>query len=292
MKKNYNSSPLPFRGQKRYYIKRFKSVLNECKDIDIIVDLFGGSGLLSRVAKDQITNARVIYNDFDYFCNRVVNIPQTNELCEKIAVLTNGLPIDKKIPEDIKKKILELMCESDTNGFCDYITLSASLLFSGNWATDYESFAKQTFYNRSVSSHYDARSYFDGLEITHEDYRSLFARFSGNKKVLFLIDPPYLQTDCSSYKSDNFWSLKDYLDVISILKYSSYIFFTSGKSQIIDLCEWINSNFDQSELLADTQKWEQNSRVNSFSSYKDIMITKIVQNNNDLTQREPLRIRT
>lgn len=71
MKKVLKTSPLPFRGQKRYYIKRFSSVLEQCEDITTVVDLFGGSGLLSRVAKDKLPNARVIYNDFDHFNKRV-----------------------------------------------------------------------------------------------------------------------------------------------------------------------------------------------------------------------------
>ena len=275
MKKNYSSSPLPFRGQKRYYIKRFKEVLNDCKHIDTVVDLFGGSGLLSRVAKDQKPNARVIYNDFDYFCDRVGNIDRTNDLCKKIALMTSGLQVDKKIPDEIKQSILKLIQKSEKTGMCDYITLSASLLFSGNWATDYESFAKQTFYNRSVQTYYNADNYFDGLEIVHKDYRSLFNEFTNRKNVLFVFDPPYLQTECSAYKSDTYWRLKDYLDVISMLNDTNYVFFTSGKSQIIDLCEWVNKSFDNANLLTDTQKWEQNSRVNNFNSYKDIMIAKI-----------------
>ena len=51
MNKRFSSSPLPFRGSKRYYIKRFREVLAQADDIDTVVDLFGGSGLLSRWQK-------------------------------------------------------------------------------------------------------------------------------------------------------------------------------------------------------------------------------------------------
>lgn len=275
MKKAFKTSPLPFRGQKRYYIKRFASVLARCEDITTVVDLFGGSGLLLRVAKDQLPNARVIYNDFDHFDMRVANIDRTNALCAQIAPLVAGVADNKRIPDEIKQQCLQLMRESEQTGAVDYITLSASLLFSGNWATSYDQFAKQTFYNRAVNNHYDATGYFDGLEITHKDYRELFDEFKDQQNVLFILDPPYLQTECSAYKSDTYWQLKDYLDVLNMLKGTKYVFFTSGKSQIIDLCKWININFPNAELLKGAELWEQNSRVNDFNSYKDIMIAKV-----------------
>ena len=275
MKKTFKTSPLPFRGQKRYYLKRFASVLAQCEDITTVVDLFGGSGLLSRVAKDMLPNARVVYNDYDHFNRRVEMIDRTNALCAQIAPLVKGVEDNKRIPDDIKQECLKLMRKYEQTGAVDYITLSASLLFSGNWATSYEQFAKQTFYNRAVNTHYDATGYFSGLEIRHQDYRELFAEFKDQENVLFILDPPYLQTECSAYKSDTYWQLKDYLDVLNMLKGTKYIFFTSGKSQIIDLCKWINTNFPNAELLKDAELWEQNSRVNDFNSYKDIMIAKV-----------------
>lgn len=275
MKKAFKTSPLPFRGQKRYYIKRFASVLERCEDVTTVVDLFGGSGLLSRVAKDKLPNARVIYNDFDHFDQRVEMIDRTNALCSEIAPLVKGVEDNKRIPDDLKQECLKVMRKYEETGKVDYITLSASLLFSGNWATSYEQFAKQTFYNRTVNTHYDATGYFEGLEITHKGYRELFAEFKDQQNVLYVLDPPYLQTECSAYKSDTYWQLKDYLDVLNMLKGTKYIFFTSGKSQIIDLCKWINGNFPNAELLKGAELWEQNSRVNDFNSYKDIMIAKV-----------------
>ena len=118
-------------------------------------------------------------------------------------------------------------------------------------------------YNRMVKTDYDVTNYLQGLEVTHCDYRELFEAHKENKKALFLLDPPYLQTEHSAYKADTYWQLKDYLDVL-----------TSGKSQIIELCDWINKQFNAT-LLNGAQKYEQNSRINDFAAYKDIMITKL-----------------
>lgn len=274
MIKRFSGSPLPFRGSKRYYVKSFREVLAQTQDIDTVVDLFGGSGLLSRVAKDSLPNCRVIYNDFDHYDERLANVANTNALLRSIAPLLENMPDNKKVPTETKEKILELCAEAEKKHTVDYITLSASLLFSGNWAQSYEELSKQTMYNRMVRTDYDVTNYLNGLEVTHYDYRELFNAHKSNKKALFLLDPPYLQTEHSTYKADTYWQLKDYLDVLTLLSGTKYVLFTSGKSQIIELCDWINQSFG-GELLKGAQKYEQNSRVNYFAAYKDIMLVKL-----------------
>ena len=241
-----------------------------------MVDLFGGSGLLSRVAKDMLPDARVIYNDFDNFRCRLEHVAETNELLEIIRPMVANVPTDKKIPDETRVDMLELFADREINGhFVDYLTLSGSLLFSGNWVKSHGEMAKHTFYNRMVATNYNVDNYLDGLEITSKDYRELFADFQHEQNTLFLIDPPYLQTDVKAYNSETYWQLKDYLDVLSLLTGTKYVFFTSGKSQIIELCQWINSRFPDAKLLAGAKITEQNSRVNEFANYKDIMITNV-----------------
>lgn len=274
MIKRFSSSPLPFRGSKRYYVRRFREVLAQTQDIDTVVDLFGGSGLLSRVVKDTLPNCRVIYNDFDHYDTRLANAANTNALLRSIAPLLVNVPDNKKVPTETKIKILELCAEEEKRHAVDYITLSGSLLFSGNWAQSYEELTKQTMYNRMAKTDYNVANYLSGLEVTHCDYRELFNAHKANKKALFLLDPPYLQTEHSAYKADTYWQLKDYLDVLTLLDDTKYVLFTSGKSQIIELCDWINQSFG-GKLLKDAQKYVQNSRINDFAAYKDIMIAKL-----------------
>lgn len=274
MIKRFSGSPLPFRGSKRYYVKRFREVLAQTHDIDTVVDLFGGSGLLSRVAKDSLPNCRVIYNDFDHYDERLANVVNTNALLRSIAPLLADVPDNKKVPTETKETILKLCAEAEKKHPVDYITLSASLLFSGNWAQSYEELNKQTMYNRVVSKGYDVTNYLNGLEVTHCDYREVFNAHKSNKKALFLLDPPYLQTECNAYKADTYWQLKDYLDVLTLLNGTKYVLFTSGKSQIIELCDWINQSFG-GELLKGAQKYERNSRINDFAAYKDKMLVKL-----------------
>jgi adenine-specific DNA methylase len=62
--KVYKQSPLPFMGQKRKFLKQFKESLKKCPSDGTFVDLFGGSGLLSRTVKDYYPQSRVVYSSY------------------------------------------------------------------------------------------------------------------------------------------------------------------------------------------------------------------------------------
>ena len=85
MRIRYTSAPLPFQGQKRMFVREFARVLEEAfRGRTLFVDLFGGSGLLSRTIKDTLPDALVIYNDFDNYADRLAHIPQTNAILADI----------------------------------------------------------------------------------------------------------------------------------------------------------------------------------------------------------------
>jgi site-specific DNA-adenine methylase len=95
----------------------------------------------------------------------------------------------------------------------------------------------QTLYNRIKQTDYRADGYLEGVETVKLDYRKLFARY-GRSKCVFIIDPPYLSTDVKTYSAD-YWKLKDYLDVLNAIDGVNYVYFTSEKSNVVELCEWI-----------------------------------------------------
>ena len=101
MTKIYKSAPLPFQGQKRRYVGEFCRVLGQIRDARIFVDLFGGSGLLSHIAKRERPDAMVVYNDFDGYRTPPPTIPRTTAPLRdsrstprggKIQVTTDRLP--------------------------------------------------------------------------------------------------------------------------------------------------------------------------------------------------------
>jgi len=242
----FTCAPLPFQGQKRNFVKQFRTALEELNadgGLTTIVDLFGGSGLLAHTAKRRFPDCRVIYNDYDDYRRRLENVDTTNGVLADLREELNDYPRGERITSPYREKVQEVLKRWDETGYVDYISLSSSLLFSQKYALSYDQMSKEGFYNRVRKDGYNVDGYLDGLEVVKYDYMELFGQFAGRKDVLFLVDPPYLSTDTSTYSSDNYWKLKDYLDVLLILAKDNYVYFTSNKSQIIELCDWFADNY-------------------------------------------------
>lgn len=148
-KKMYLSAPLPFVGQKRMFAREFIKVLKQFPDDATFVDLFGGSGLLSHIAKRCKPNATVVYNDFDNYRKRLENIPRTNRLIADIReIVGNTVPLHKAITGDIRERIFDrIQREERENGYVDFITLSASIMFSMKYKLSVSEMRKDTLYN-------------------------------------------------------------------------------------------------------------------------------------------------
>lgn len=271
--KVYKTAPLPFVGQKRNFIKHFKEELSTKEAPPLYVDLFGGSGLLSRAAKDIHPEATVVYNDFDNYRKRIKTIPRTNKILEDLRTIFSGLERKKIVPKHLQKMAIDRIKQE--KGFVDFITLSSSLLFSMKYVMTIEELEKETFYNKvRINNYPSAADYFNGINIVSSDYKKVFAKYKDVNNVVFLIDPPYLSTDCSTYSSNGYWRLKDYLDVLKTLHNQNYFYFTSNKSSIIELCEWISDYTKGENPFKDAAKKEFVASVNYNSTYTDIMLFK------------------
>ncbi len=271
-KKIFTTAPLPFMGQKRKFLKQFKPALAQYSETATYVDLFGGSGLLSYTVKSIFPGAKVIYNDFDNYRERLENINKTNQLIADLRVILKDSPKDKIILGDFRSKVLARVLLDENSGYVDYITLSSSILFSMKYVQSFESLQKETLYNTVRQSDYTADGYLDGLEVVSQCYKELFANYKDLPNVVFLVDPPYLSTESGTYKS--FWKLRDYLDVLQVLDGTKYFYFTSNKSSIIELCEWIETKTPMSNPFTGASLETMNATVTYQSSYTDIMYYK------------------
>jgi site-specific DNA-adenine methylase len=119
---------------------------------------------------------------------------------------------------------------------------------------------------------YNAEGYLDGLVIESSDYKDIFRKYRDIPNVVFLVDPPYLCTEVGTYNMS--WSLADYLDVLTVLCGTSYVYFTSNKSSILELCEWIERNNTIGNPFAGANKRVFNAHMNYNSAYTDIMLYK------------------
>lgn len=272
--KKFTQAPMPFMGQKRRFLNQVKEVIATCPDNAIYVDLFGGSGLLSHTIKQQYPKAKVVYNDFDNYRLRLENVEKTNQLLADIRLILVDSPKDKKILEPQRTKILNRVRQEEAlNGYVDYITLSSSIMFSMKYVLSYQALEKETLYNCVRMSDYITEGYLDGLTIESTDYKVLFEKYKSKPNVIFLVDPPYLSTDVGTYK--NYWKLKDYLDVLDVLKDTNYIYFTSDKSNIVELCDWMSNKPALYNPFEGSTTKTVHSPINFNASYTDTMLYKI-----------------
>ena len=274
MRKLYLSAPLPFVGQKRMFAKEFIKVLEQYPEDAVFVDLFGGSGLLSHITKCQKPNATVVYNDFDDYRHRLANIPRTNLLLADLRTIVGDMPKHCCIKGEKRDNIFaRLEQEEREYGYIDFITISSALMFSMKYVSSIPEMKRESLYNNLRLNDYPlADDYLEGIDVVSADYKEVFERYRNVPNVVFLVDPPYLSTEVGTYKM--YWKMSDYLDVLTVLRDKDFIYFTSNKSSIIELCEWIGANKNIGNPFEDCKKVEFNAHMNYNAKYTDIMLYK------------------
>lgn len=236
------------------FAKEFIKVLEQFSDKTVFVDLFGGSGLLSHITKCKRPDATVVYNDYDGYRMRLQAIPQTNALLADLRDIAKNVPRHKPIKGEARERIFERIIQEERNaGYVDFITISSSLMFSMKYQLSVDGMRKETLYNNIRTTDYPlCPDYLEGLTITSCDYKDLYERYKDISGVVFLVDPPYLSTEVGTYKM--YWRLSDYLDVLNVLRDKPFVYFTSNKSSIIELCEWIGNNKALGNPFKDCQR--------------------------------------
>lgn len=255
-KHNYIKPPLPFRGNKRNFLSLIKKIDFSNK---IVVDLFGGSGIISHTIKANNPTATVIYNDFDNYRERIKNIKNTEKTRVDIISYLNKTIYGKKLSSNAKLDIVEIIKDNNCN---DFITLSSWLLFSGKHVDTLEDLIKlKPWYNNVPVATLNATHYLDDVQIVSVDYATLLKKYK-NKDVIFIVDPPYVMTSQTSYKNKDFIT-EDAVNLISLLAEEKSLFFSSTKSQL----EEIFKLFDFSSI----KKHTRTSTINYSSKYTELM---------------------
>lgn len=246
-------------------------MLQQFPDGTTFVDLFGGSGLLSHIAKCQKPNSTVVYNDFDGYRRRLEALPVTNALLAELRGIVD-VPRHSTIRGELRQRVLECIQRYEAEyGYVDYITLSSSVLFSMKYATSFAELEKETLYNKIRTTDYpDCSDYLEGMTVVSADYKEVYGKYKDDPSVVFLVDPPYLSTDATTYKM--YWKLSDYLDVLTVLAGHRFIYFTSDKSSIMELCDWIGRNRLVGNPFENCHRNEVSAHMNYNSSYTDIML--------------------
>ncbi|MEH8189224.1 DNA adenine methylase [Gallibacterium anatis] len=275
--KYFAQAPLPFIGQKRMFLQQFRSVLNQMiadnGDGWTIVDAFGGSGLLSHTAKCLKPNARVIYNDFDGYAERLKHIDDINRLRQILSELLANCPRDRRLDIAMRHKVIDAI--ESFNGYKDPHILCAWLLFSGQQVKSINELYSRGFYNCIRQSDYTtADGYLDGIEVVNESFVTLLPKFADDSKAIFVLDPPYLCTKQASYKQERYFDLIDFLELIRLTR-PPYLFFSSTKSEFIRFVDWlIASKGDNWQSFVDYQRIIVQTSTSYSGKYEDNLIYK------------------
>ena len=272
--KKFTNAPLPFQGQKRRFVKQLEEMAMRQKKGAVFVDLFGGSGLVSHVIKHARPDCRVVYNDFDHYSERLAHIERTNEMLRALRPIVASVPRKMRIKDPVREQVVAEVKRWHQTGYVDWFSLSSNLLFTMNYAHDFEEFSKETLYNRIRLDDYHCGGYLEGVEVVSMDYRRLFSQYQLVPDVIFILDPPYLSTDCGTYKSDNYWKLSDYLDVLKCLQGTKFVYFTSDKSTIVELADWMARNDFRRNPFEGAKIYRQH--VSGIAlNYDDTMLVKV-----------------
>ena len=105
-----------------------------------------------------------------------------------------------------------------------------------------------------------------------DDYKGMSNGNMVRRGGLFVVAPPYLSTDVGTYNMS--WRMSDYLDVLNVLSGHPFVYFTSNKSSILELCEWIGKNKNTGNPFEGCTRMEFNAHINYSSSYTDMMLFK------------------
>lgn len=233
----YTTAPLPFAGQKRRWLKQLEPIIRSLPSNTTFVDIFGGSGLVSRLCKDIHPTARVVYNDYDNYSERLRHIAETEQLRQEIVSILAPLKHNSRVPEEYKALVLRAVQAHEKRcQYVDWVTLSGWLLFTNNFAYSLKDLASRGLYahpSRTALSDADASErYLQGLEIVSVDYRELLSTYKDASNTILILDPPYLSTECSGYRGSS-WSCDDYLDLLTSMPTNNYLYFSSTKFDFV-----------------------------------------------------------
>lgn len=273
----YTKAPLPFIGQKRNFIKQFTYLLNKHIPADgegwTIIDAFGGSGLLAHNAKQIKPAARVIYNDFDGYLERLANIPATNELRRLLSALLINAPEKKKLDTDTRIKVIELL--RNYPNFIDVPCLQAWLLFSGKQVKNLDEFCRNKLFNVMRRSDIPAAvGYLDGVEVVKQSYDQLLPQFKNQAKTLLVLDPPYLASTQEAYSKNHYFGIVEFVNLISMIQ-SSFMLFANVQSEAGSYIDSIiKRGIDNYKYLDGYSVERLRAIMNYSTSYEDCLFYK------------------
>ena len=257
-------SPIFYMGNKKKLINKGLIDLFP-KNINVFVDLFAGSGVVSMnteaskyIINDIDTNLIDLYNMFK-FTEADAIIEHIESRIEEYGLARERTKRnefkDKEKIEQYKKAYMSLRSDYNKNKtVLDFYTLmfySFSQQFRFNNKGDFNMpCGNDCFSDKNKEYIRDGRVFFksDNVIITNNDFRKLKISKLDNNSFVYL-DPPYLDTT-ATYNENGGWTIKDEQDLYNIceelnnngIKFGmSNVFINKGKTND-KLIEWCHKN--------------------------------------------------
>lgn len=220
--------PIRFSGNKRLWQDFIEARAKELPQNATVVDVFGGSGIVSYYITKIRPDLKVIYNDFDNYLDRVDHIEDLETIrqgLQKIAgkrthgKIRQNNDLDKnKLSDSKKQKILDYLddCKNkkmfiDNNVICTWLTHGFSardkltmdtLMLNGIPANPLNIDKAKEYADvlRPLKTKFDVRSIFKSKRLQ---------KLLHDTSVYWVLDPPYRNTDTSDYKNEFSQELED-----------------------------------------------------------------------------------
>ena len=273
----FKKPPLPFVGNKTKYVKYInKSLIPYLKndivnDNTLFVDVFGGSGIISHVLAFNFPNNKIIYNDYDNYTQylRRDNLIKLNKILHYLRNIFDNIVDDKITSEQNEREHIFDKIKHHINKFFPnwentYIKhwLDAQISFHGLGENN------SILYNRVKKNDYDINIYnkyiLPNMKIIHKDYNIVFKQFDSLNNVIFILDPPYIDTYNMAYKGK--FAFSDTMLVLNFAFNHKSIYFESTNFKIMKYIK------EQKEKKKFKYKLLQKSKFQINSSNTDYMI--------------------
>lgn len=270
-----HKAPLPFVGQKRFFLKHFRKVLDEHIPNNgegwTIIDVFGGSGLLSNNAKHLKPAATVIFNDFDNYSERLKHVADSNRLRQQLMDVLCDYPRQTLLDKSIKHQVIAVI--EKFKGNIDIRVLSTWLLFAGNHVNNLDELYASHLYNSLRRTDFpDVDDYLIGVEVVSESYETLIPEYANQPKTLLIFDPPYVNTQQGAYAQKEYFGMVQFLKLMQYVR-PPYIFFSSTRSELPTYLNFLQEHDPNAwERVGNYETISLKAQMNRNSSYEDHMI--------------------
>jgi site-specific DNA-adenine methylase len=242
----YNHAPLNFIGQKRFWLNDLRHLT--FNDDAIIVDVFGGSGLVAHTIKAANPHLRVVWNDYDNYAGRLNKLKDTEALrVLLVKALEDTYPQEH---QKLTERQLEIIKNTIDEFDGDYDKEAVARWFA-HQMNKKSRFGEMKYYNLRLTPYKSADDYLQGVERESADFKTIIDKYRSSDTV-FICDPPYIFTTQSTYnkkagnEDDDFHSsfaLKDTIEMLKLLRDNPAYIFTSHKSELDAVCELMNIEY-------------------------------------------------